>query len=371
LGPFLSTIIIPERGNTMHTTMTLNDLITEVRRVEETKRDFIMPTTKILSFPTHKDVGFELNGNNDIPIGTFSATPITHGQVAAKLQIPKQYYDRIRTAHPELLSQSINTLMKDQPERRLVRTLDGNVRAFLSDRFGVIYDNAMLLRSLLPTLQQFPTVEYKGLAVTDSRLYVQAVVPSLVGEIKKGDPVYAGVTVSNSEVGHGRFMVESMLYILSCTNGAVFGESLYRHHVGRQLGEDLQSFYAAETIKADLKAFELKVRDTVRMAFDQVTFTKRLEDLRASTLRNVTPSKADDTVQEVASVFGLLESEKDDILSRFLDAGDHTQYGLSQAITAHANTPHEGTSFDRVVDLQRIGGQVMALPEAKWLKLAA
>lgn len=41
----------------------------------------------------------------------------------------------MRQEYPSLLDENINRWFQKTPERRMLRTLDGNIRAFLSDRY--------------------------------------------------------------------------------------------------------------------------------------------------------------------------------------------------------------------------------------------
>ncbi len=56
---------------------------------------------------------------------------VAHLQLAEKLGIPKKYYDKMREAKKfELLFENINALLGNK-ERRLIRILDGKIRAIL------------------------------------------------------------------------------------------------------------------------------------------------------------------------------------------------------------------------------------------------
>jgi len=346
--------------------LTINDLAKEVMRINNAKRDFVAPTERlsvdsngsgiVMSVPVDK-------GWQDV----FGVNRVAHAQLSEKLGIPKKYYDRMLADAPGLLAENINTWFRDEPKRRLVRTLDGSVRAFLGESYGILYDNALALTSALPVLRQYPEMEYKSMMLTERRMYIQAVLPALQGEVKVGQPVQAGVVISNSEVGYGRFTVERLLYILSCLNGMIRGESLSKVHVSRAIGDDVQEFYAADTVKADFEAFKLRVRDTVRDAFDGLGFETDLRRLRDTTERKIEAGKIEETVREVSSRCSLIEAEKDEVLHRLIEGGDLSQWGLSMAVTGLANDTDD---YDRVVELERIGGQIVDLPETEWKRVS-
>jgi len=84
----------------------------------------------------------------------YGITPLARRQLAEKLKIPHAYFERMRTEQPELLDRNVNAwLEREEGERQLLRTLDGKVRAVLSERYRRP-DNYDLLEHVLPTLQR-------------------------------------------------------------------------------------------------------------------------------------------------------------------------------------------------------------------------
>lgn len=64
--------------------------------------------------------------------------PLTHhaqGQIAAWAEIPRKYYEKMREDAPDLLQQNVNHWFSLFDGNRMIRTLDGTARAFLSDRY--------------------------------------------------------------------------------------------------------------------------------------------------------------------------------------------------------------------------------------------
>ena len=52
-----------------------------------------------------------------------------HQQIAARLNIPFRYYKKMQSESPDLLDQNVNRWLNQNPERRMIRVLDGKVRA--------------------------------------------------------------------------------------------------------------------------------------------------------------------------------------------------------------------------------------------------
>jgi hypothetical protein len=76
-------------------------------------------------------------------------------------------------------------------------------------------------------------------------------------------------------------------------------------------------------------------------------------------------------VEIVGKKLTLTEGERKGVLSRLIEGGDLTRYGLHAAITRASADVED---YDRASDLERIGGNVITLPRSDWsavLKQAA
>jgi hypothetical protein len=87
-----------------------------------------------------------------VPRCRYGVTPLARRQLADKLKIPYAYFERMRTEQPVLLDRNVNTWLQSDDDRRMIRTLDGNVRAVLSERYRRL-DNFDLAESVLPILR--------------------------------------------------------------------------------------------------------------------------------------------------------------------------------------------------------------------------
>ena len=54
------------------------------------------------------------SGDSGLPYGI---TPVAHGQIAQRLEIPKRFYDRMLESHPDVLSDTVNALFQREPTR--------------------------------------------------------------------------------------------------------------------------------------------------------------------------------------------------------------------------------------------------------------
>lgn len=345
---------------------TLTELAAELERQKKEKRDFLAPCSQLEMMPQEgQDFHLRVNGK-----GQFGIARLGHEQLAGRLGIPQRYYDRMAKEAPELLRHNVNGWLLRENEPKLVRTMDGQVRAFLSDRYRPL-DNYDLASTVLPILSEpGQGVRVESCELTERRLYIKAVMPKLEMQVRVGDAVQAGIVISNSEVGCGSVKVEPMVYRLVCENGMIVADStLRKYHVGRSGdSSDLaEEFYRDETRRADDRAFWMKVADVVRGAFNEALFKRMVARMQATVGNEITgdPVKV---VELVAEKYGLNDDfERPSVLRWLIKDGDLTQYGLMNAVT---RTAQEIPDYERSTDFERLGGKILELPQGEWKELA-
>ena len=110
---------------------TINELAVEIRRQSIAKKDYLVETTAMSMLIDGDTTAFNIDG-----VAKLGINEIAHQQIGQFTEIPWKYYDKMRTESPRLLVESVNHwLYSDAEQRRMIRTLDGNMRAFLSDRY--------------------------------------------------------------------------------------------------------------------------------------------------------------------------------------------------------------------------------------------
>ncbi len=343
---------------------TLSELAAELERQTKAKHDFKAPTSELQSKIVDGEFVF---GVGDV--GTFKPTPLFHDQLGTWAQIPSKYYDRMLTEAPDLLAENTNHWLHKKKETRLVRTMDSNARAFLSNRYRPIDNNLIAEAALSILLKQGSGLRVESCEVTEKRLYIKAV-SERVEAMVKGKPVQAGICISNSEVGLHSLNVELMILILVCMNGAMLPEGgLKRYHVGRHAAEAEGSFevFTDETRKADDKALVLKLRDVIGASFSQPRFQEVAKMLNITTGNKieVEPMKA---IERVTEVFQLPETSRGSILKALAEGQDYSQWGLSNAITLYAQD--KSHDYEHATELEKVGGEILMLPPQKWNEIA-
>jgi len=341
---------------------TLVEMAQELQRQSEAKRDFIADTRTVEMTPDGQLV-LENGTRHEFPVSDHA-----HSQIAARLDIPAKYYNRMRQEDPQLLSANVNNWFQDKPERRMVRTLDGQARAFLSDRYRRL-DNFDLASSVLPVLGEMGDgIQIISAEMTETRMYIKVINKRLELEVQKGDVVQAGMVLSNSEVGLGALKVEPLVYRLVCSNGLISADHAQKkYHVGRVAAdEDAYELFSDETLKADDTAFFMKVQDTVRAAVDIAKFGTIVNRMREAIGQRIEgdPVKA---VEVVAKEFGHSDKERSGILQHLIMGGDLSAYGMLNAIT---RTSQDVEDYDRATELERDGSRILTLPASIWRAVA-
>lgn len=256
------------------------------------------------------------------------------------------------------MDENVNAWLRYTPERRMLRVLDGNVRAFLSGRYRRL-DHLELCDAILPLLREMKGASIVSCDVTETMLYLKVINKKLTAEVDVGDALLAGMVISNSEVGLGALKVEPLVFRLCCKNGLIVKDMAQkRYHVGKQVeGEDAAyEIYSDETLAADDKAFFLKVQDTVRCAVDEAKFLLTVDQLKRAKQETFGPDPVK-TVEVLADRYLLNQGERGSVLRYFIMAGDNSRYGLLNAVT---RASQDVSDYQRATELERLGGEILA-----------
>ena len=371
----------------------LADLAEELRRQADVKRDYLVPA---------ESLRLRSNGRTYLRLGDeYAVNDVAHGQIAEYAGVPKPFYDRLRAASEELtvpfyiededggkndaplFDVLVNGILRskcDQP--RLIRTLDGTARAFLSDSYNVDLDNFDVFRMAASAIEMcgLGPEHVISCEVTERRLYLKVLSPKLEAEIrpenvqsghgylKEPQVVQAGFILSNSETGLGSLSVQQIVLKLMCTNLWIAEHTVRQRHVGKalQAGDD-GAVYRDDTRAADAKARLLKIRDHIAEALEEARFQTLVTSMQETAGIRITGS-VEKTVDATAQRFGLSTWEKERVMQSLIEGADLSMWGLTNAITATAQTVE---SYDRSTDLEAIGGKFFTLPASELRQLAS
>lgn len=357
----------------------LEDLAREITRQAESKRDYVASTANMEMTVTERESGStdlvtKLRLGDDLDMGI---RPIAHAQIAEHTKVPKNYYDRMLAEEPALLADNINTWLHKNPSKRMVRTLDGHARAYLSDSFRPL-DNFDMLEACLPKLLD-RGVEVMSCQVTDTKLYLKVVDKRIQRDIPTGrrlgdgshvffDTASPALVLSNSEVGWGAMTVQTSVYTHMCTNLCVVKERSKRTmHLGAKadIGEDIYKLLSDDTRQKTDEALWGQIRDVVGSAFDLALFDATVAKI-GEAAQDVIEADPVKVVEVTAKKFGLSDGERGGILANLIKGGDLTRYGLHAAIT---RTAEDLPDYDRASHFEQLGGKVIELDRSEWKQM--
>ncbi len=359
----------------MKSGLSLVELAAEIERRANAKKDLVVSTKNVAMRPTTDSVEL-IVGDREC----FNVNKVAHGQIAEHNEIPRRYYDKMLQEAPGLLANNVNEWFRKYPTPRLVRTLDGVNRAFLSDRYRPL-ENEDLAQATLPALGELG-LDIHSCQITEQRLYIKAVDPKVQRELKAkgaafGDSTHTiirclapAITISNSEVGMGALSINTGVFDQWCSNLSTFSErSTRKYHVGAKhdlLGEEIYAMLSDETRRKTDSALWAQVGDVVRGAFDRARFDA-LCDKIAETQGHKIDGDPVKVVKLTTSRLGLNEADGTSILRHLIEGGDLSRFGLYNAVTAASQ---EVDDYDKATAMERGGAQIIELAASEWKELA-
>lgn len=351
----------------------LVELAQEVERQSNAQKDMIVPSGRMEMVAYDSQMpALKIQGEDEL----FPLTETGHDTLIKQLKIPGRYYYKMRQEAPALLGVNVNVWLKkeqDEGVSRMVRTLDGNARAVLSDAYKR-RDNYEFLTTVFPVLQeecksQGMEIDVLSTEITERRMYVQLAFAGLDAEFKVnrhereiGEVVKAGLILRNSEIGYGCREIGFLVYTLSCKNGLIVPRSVgsFSHrHLGARRGTGEVFALSDEALEADAHAFALATRDAVRQMVNRNTLQHLVDRMKDANKRKIT-GNLEDAVTVLGKSYQLDQGEQKSILDHLMRGGDYTHYGLTNAITRSAQDTED---YDRAITLEEVGGTILYLNE--------
>ncbi len=347
--------------------LSLQEMAAEIERQSNLKEDYLVDTRNLQMESFGSQVYLHMQENGFDILEPLEVNPIAHRQLGTHLKIPAAYYDRMLTDYPELLTKNVNSWFQKEPSKRMIRTLGGTARAFLSNRYRRI-DNLDIAKVVLPIIGQMNGARFESCQITDSRMYIKVVNTRLEAEVVPGDIVQAGVIISNSEVGLGSVCIQPLVYRLVCSNGMIINDAQTRkNHVGRVNDSDGNFLlYSEKTLMAEDHAFVLKIQDTVKAAVEETRFSQVVGLMKQAKNTPMNTQDVPGIVRLASKEFHITEDESTGVLQHLIEGNDLSLYGLSNAITRHSQ---DVESYDRATELESIGYNILSMPPRQWNRI--
>jgi hypothetical protein len=378
----------PTLTDLAHRHLTLPNTVELLRAQQDAHFDVVVPgaAMRLHDGQLHLDGG----GEPDLtPDGVTSTTGVFHTSrvfdegIAGKLDIPLRYLRRMRDAHRvDLLDHNVNTWLDERgSDRFLLRAFRGSggrpgtARALLSDSYEIIDHYNVLLTVLDGVRRAGVEVTVSSCDLSDRHMWVMLDSPEVAiqapallrdyrspftGNRGADNPVVsAGLLLTNSETGNGRWSIGPRLRIRVCDNGLVIDRDfLSRIHLGARL-TDGEIRWSAETHRAALDLVAHKTRDAVTRFLSPGYLTHAVTDLQRRA--GVPIADVPATLEHVTSACHFPKDAQDTILGHFIRGGDVTAGGVLQAVTSTAQTLEDP---DDAHDMERAGIRAMDLAAA-------
>ena len=321
--------------------MELQSLLEELERQKPLKWDQKVNASQLEMVLFRNQVKLQIQREQ-----SFTITNSCNDQIADRLDVPVKYYRRMLYEASDLLADNVNFWLKRIEKDYFLRALGDSVRAFLSDRYRVI-DHLDVLHCFLNELQAHEAdIEDCFLSETEMNIKVKS------GKLKdfirhKDDRIVGGLFLTNSETGHKALRIEPRLFRVQCSNGMIIEEFKTRQiHLGNGNENSDELVY-------------LSIRRSIRELFNR--FGEIIQSIRETTeimIRN--PQKV---IKNVVEHYGLSESQRENILIAFGAEPERDKYGIANAITRAAKGEE---SWEKSVELERIGGKLIVLPNPEF-----
>jgi len=284
-------------------------------------------------------------------------TTVASSQLAERCDIPLPYWRRMAEGHRDLLAANANYWLQRDGRSFLVRTLrhpddtdqPGLARAVLSNTYKVM-DDLDVLMAALDGIQQAglnPDTVVIRVDLTERRMVARIEAPEIAvlapqllaayrdprtGNSGRDYPVmHAGLTVSNSEVGHGKFVIKPRPVVQVCRNGMTREADAIRNvHLGARLDEGLVR-WSDEAYARTLELVRVKARDAVATFLDTAYLDRVVADLEVLAGHQLADPMG--AIQYVGRQLAFTVDQERSILAAFIQGGDTSALGVAQAIS--------------------------------------
>lgn len=280
------------------------------------------------------------------------------GQLAQRAGVPTQYLAELVASKDEwrkrLAGEILNRHYHDgEGETRfLLRSVKGQVRGFLSDKYRRL-DSRPLLEAFAEECNKVGAVPVDGIA-SDTRVSLRALNPT-VYEPVPGEVVAFGVEWHNSDFGAGAHSLRAFMLRVWCLNGATMENALSQVHLGRGISEDIE--LSKKTYELDTRASISALRDVVGGLLSHRRIEASIATVRQAAEKEVTWAQVAPQLSK-ALLKGEMKAAKDSFESQDvynLPPGN-TMWRVSNALSWIAGSTEDA---DRKLELQRLAGQVL------------
>lgn len=202
-------------------------------------------------------------------------------QICAKTGFPLSYAEKIRTSNwgRDLIALNLNTIFTNAlaDKRFLVRSVKGEARGFLSDRYRRL-DMRPIMDNVFNRAVEAKAVVI-GATATDTKAEVKFALPVILEPIKN-EPMMYWVSVRASDFGESKIEISIGVNRCWCTNDARVDSIYGQVHLGKQLPDDIE--FSIDTYRKDTEFVVAATGDVFKDAFTDKRINYLCERVRAA-----------------------------------------------------------------------------------------
>ena len=330
-------------------------------RTEGATGDFLAGSPKINTLPSEPGGLVEsitMNFNNQV----FDIHKHALGQMAAKMNIPAKYLRNLVEGDQWQRWLALNILnehMSHAEKRYLVRTVEGNVKGFLSDSYRR-YDSLDIYRAFIEGMHVNNGAIVNALN-GETKSFLEAIQPEVRHiETPNNGIVFLtfGAQIRNSDYGSSMLEVRNYTMQPVCLNGMTRQSVISQMHLGSVLPENIE--LAEDTMKSQTETMKLQVRDAIRGMFSEQAINA--EVLKIQEASNDLIENVDKTIEKLPKQH-INDEEKDSLANIFMSRrkedgviGKPTRWSLAQGVAAVARNSENG---ERSRELMEFAGSIL------------
>ena len=285
------------------------------------------------------------------------------GHLGSKFGIPRGFLKDM--AHGEMWQKDFaaHTLSEFSAnvdrDRLLLRSVQGEVRAAVSDRYRRL-NSARIFMAFLQAAQS------TGSRLVDShngetRSFMEVVNPEVVEfdtPLNGRNYGVFGSRIRNSDFGHGALELRSFMLNVKCLNGMVGETMLHEVHLGGVISESIE--VSDETVEKDTEARASLVRDTMNSIYSVTNTERMIESIKGASSREI------DIQEETKRLpkLGLSKTEVEAFQNIMLNndpanglEGAPTMWKFANGLTAMARDSEP----ERKRDVEKIVGELLGI----------
>lgn len=281
------------------------------------------------------------------------------GQIAGAYGVPVTYLNRLHGE--ERLHGLLGTILSEHAhldaQKRLARSVNGQMRGFLSDKYKRI-DPRPVLAMFLKACDQYGAVPFASF-VGDTKFELKVILQR-VFEPVEGEVLAFGVSYKASSFGAGAEELSLFIDRIWCTNLCAIQTPLRKVHIGTRIEEGID--FTREAIDAETRALALVVRDVTATQLKPERINQLCDAVRDADAKKMTGLEVEKFLKK-----HLNAGEADEVQQLYAKEADvevlprrESAWRLSNAISWFAQKS-EKVDGERRLELEAVAGELVPL----------